>query len=54
MAEARKTFPMSTFSAYLKGDKAAQKQNIIELLSFMTGKEIDAEFEPFAAALAKA
>jgi hypothetical protein len=45
---------MSTFAAYLKGDKAAQKQTIVELLSFMTKKEIDAEFEPFAAALAKA
>ncbi|EPR44423.1 hypothetical protein dsx2_1784 [Desulfovibrio sp. X2] len=55
MAEARKTFPMSTFAAYLKGaGKEGQKQNITELLSFMTGSAIDAEGEPFAAALAKA
>lgn len=55
MAEARKTFPMSTFAAYLKGvGKDAQKQNITDLLGFMTGSAIDAEGEMFAAALAKA
>lgn len=51
MAEARKTFPMSVFNAYLKGDKSS---NVCELLSFMTKKDIDPEFEPFAAALSKA
>ncbi|WP_029893569.1 hypothetical protein [Desulfohalovibrio reitneri] len=55
MAEARKTFPMSTFAAYIKGEgKEAQKQNIVELVSFMTGKDIDDEFYPFASALGKA
>lgn len=55
MAEARKTFPMSTFAAYIKGvGKEGQKQNITELLAFMTGSDVDSEAEPFAAALAKA
>ncbi len=55
MAEARKTFPMSTFVSYIKGEGAdAQKANIVDLLSFMTKKDINDEFEPFAAALAKA
>jgi uncharacterized coiled-coil protein SlyX len=55
MAEARKTFPMSTFVSYIKGEGAdAQKANIVDLLSFMTKTDINDEFEPFAAALAKA
>ncbi|MFW5488317.1 MAG: hypothetical protein ACNI3A_07865 [Desulfovibrio sp.] len=54
MAEARKTFPMSTFVSYIKGEGAdAQKANIVDLLSFMTKTDINDEFEPFAAALAK-
>jgi chaperonin cofactor prefoldin len=53
--EARKTFPMSTFVAYIKGEGAdAQKENINDLLEFMTQQDIDAEAQPFAAALAKA
>ncbi|WP_031481338.1 hypothetical protein [Maridesulfovibrio frigidus] len=52
MSEARKTFPMSTFVAYVKGGES--NNSVQELLSYMTQKDIDAEFEPFAAALAKA
>lgn len=52
--EARKTFPMSTFVSYIKGvGKDAQQQNILDFLSFVTNKDIDAEFEPFAASLVK-
>jgi chromosome segregation ATPase len=55
MSEARKTFPMSTFVAYLKGENfEAQKQNINDMLAFMTGKDIDEEAELFAEALGKA
>ena len=55
MAEARKTFPMSVFNAFVKGENAeAQKQNVVEMLGFMTKKDVDVEFEPFAAALSKA
>jgi len=55
MAEARKTFPMSVFAACLKGEnRDAQRRNVAEMLGFMTKKEIDAEFEPFAAAISKA
>lgn len=55
MAEARKTFPMSVFNAFVKGENAeAQKQNVVEMLGFMTKKDIDGEFEPFAAALSRA
>ncbi|SMF27477.1 hypothetical protein [Desulfovibrio gilichinskyi] len=52
MSEARKTFPMSTFVAYVKGGES--NNSVQELLSYMTQKDINAEFEPFAAALAKA
>lgn len=55
MAEARKTFPMSVFTACIKGEnKDAQKRNVAEMLGFMTKKDIDAEFEPFAVAISKA
>lgn len=52
MSEARKTFPMSTFVSYLKGGEI--NQNVKDLLAFMTQKDINDEFKPFAAALAKA
>lgn len=52
MSEARKTFPMSTFVSYIKGGES--NNSVQELLGYMTQKDIDAEFEPFAAALAKA
>jgi len=51
MAEA-KVFPMNTFVACLKG--APADGSAIELLSFMTQGEVDAEFAPVAAALSKA
>ena len=55
MAEARKTFPISVFNAYLKGEnKDALKSNVAELLGFMTKKDVDDEFAPFACALSKA
>jgi len=52
MAEA-KIFPMTTFVSCLKGAGAADA-GTIELLSFMTQNEVDAEFAPIAAALSKA
>ena len=52
MSEARKTFPMSTFVSYIKGGESSN--SVQELLAYMTQKDIDAEFEPFAASLAKA
>lgn len=55
MADARKTFPMSVFTAYIKGENLeAQKRNVAEMLGFMTKKDVDDEFFPFAAALSKA
>ncbi len=51
MAEA-KVFPMSTFVACLKG--APADGPAIDLLSFMTQGDVDAEFAPIAAALSKA
>ena len=51
MSEARKVFPMTTFVSYIKGDGGA---DLGELLQYMTQKELDADFMPFAAALAKA
>jgi hypothetical protein len=42
---------MTTFVSYLKGEGGA---DLGELLQYMTQKELDAEFMPFAAALAKA
>lgn len=52
MAEA-KVFPMNTFVSCLKGAQAADG-SLIELLSFLTQGEVDAEFAPVAAALSKA
>jgi len=52
MAEA-KIFPMNTFVSCLKG-AGAPDAGTIELLSFMTQNEVDAEFAPIAAALSKA
>jgi len=52
MAEA-KVFPMNTFVSCLKGAQAADS-SLIELLSFLTQNEVDAEFAPIAAALSKA
>lgn len=52
MAEA-KIFPMNTFVSCLKGANTADA-GTIELLSFMTQNEVDAEFAPIAAALSKA
>jgi septal ring factor EnvC (AmiA/AmiB activator) len=42
---------MTTFVSYLKGESGA---DLGELLQYMTQKELDADFMPFAAALAKA
>lgn len=54
MAEARKVYPMDTFSAYMKGNVAqGYNQNILDLLSFLTGKEMNDDFQIFAGALAK-
>ena len=54
MSEERKTFPMSTFVSFISGEgKEAQAQNINDLLAYLTGADIDADNEMFAAALAK-
>ncbi len=53
MAEARKVFPMQTFVYYLKGKPGSYNQDVLELLSFLTQKEVDKEFAPFASALTK-
>ncbi len=52
MAEA-KIFPMNTFVSCIKGATAADASTI-ELLSFLTQNDVDAEFAPIAAALSKA
>lgn len=52
MAEA-KIFPMNTFVSCLKGANAADA-GTIELLSFLTQSDVDAEFAPIAASLSKA
>jgi hypothetical protein len=52
MAEA-KVFPMHTFVSCLKGTETADS-GLIEMLSFLTQGEVDAEFAPIAAALSKA
>ena len=51
MSEARKIFPMDTFVAYLKGDEDA---SVAEMLGYLTQKDLDDDFAPFAAALSKA
>jgi hypothetical protein len=52
MAEA-KVFPMHTFVSCLKGASTADS-GVLDMLSFMTQGNIDAEFAPIAAALSKA
>lgn len=52
MAEA-KVFPMHTFVSCLKGAETADS-GLIEMLSFLTQNDVDAEFAPIAAALSKA
>ena len=54
MAETRKVFPMQTFVSYLRGKPGAYSNDVLELLSFVTGKEVDKEFAPFASGLVKA
>jgi superfamily II RNA helicase len=55
MAEARKIFPIDTFVTCLKGEgKEAYTESTLELLNYMTQKEVDEEFAPFASALTKA
>jgi peptidoglycan hydrolase CwlO-like protein len=55
MSEARKIFPINTFVACLKGEgKEANKESLHDMLNYMTGKDVDSEFEPFAIALTKA
>jgi hypothetical protein len=51
MSEARKIFPMDTFVAYMKGEANDQVQ---EMLGYIVQRDVDAQFAPFAAALAKA
>lgn len=54
MAEARKVFPIQTFVAYLRGKPGEYNQDVLELLGFMTQKQVDKEVAPFASALSKA
>ncbi|MDO9632508.1 MAG: hypothetical protein Q7I92_11470 [Humidesulfovibrio sp.] len=52
MAEA-KVFPMHTFVTCLKGGDAADS-GLLDMLSFLTQSQVDAEFAPIACALSKA
>ncbi len=54
MAEARKVFPMQTFVSYLRGKAGNYNQDVLELLSFVTQKQVDKELAPFASAMSKA
>ena len=54
MAEARKVFPMQTFVSYLRGKAGNYNQEVLELLSFVTQKQVDKELAPFASAMSKA
>ena len=54
MAETRKVFPMQTFVSLVKGKSGTYNKDVLELLSFVTQKDVDEDFAPFAAALAKA
>ncbi len=54
MAEARKVFPMQTFVSYLRGKAGNYSQDVLELLSFVTQKQVDKELAPFASAMSKA
>ena len=52
MAEA-KVFPMNTFVSCLRGGDLAD-QNLVDMLSFVTQADVDADFAPVACSLAKA
>lgn len=54
MAEARKVYPMQTFTNYIKGKPGQFNEDVLELLQFVTGQDVDKEFAPFASALSKA
>ncbi len=54
MAEARKVFPIQTFVSYLRGKAGNYNQDVLELLSFVTQKQVDKELAPFASAMSKA
>lgn len=54
MPETRKVFPMQTFVSFLRGKPGEYSQEVLDLLSFATNKEVDKEFAPFAAGLVKA
>lgn len=54
MAEARKVFPMQTFVSYMRGQAGTYNQEVIDLLGFITKKEVDKELAPFASGLSKA
>ncbi|MFW5931599.1 MAG: hypothetical protein ACOCSI_00765 [Desulfohalobiaceae bacterium] len=54
MAEARKVFPIQTFTAFLRGKPGEYNQDVLDLLSFMTQKQVDKEFAPFASGISKA
>lgn len=54
MAETRKVFPMQTFVSLLRGKSGSYNKDVLGLLSFITQKDVDEDFAPFAAALAKA
>lgn len=52
MAEA-KVFPMNTFVSCLRGGDLAD-QNLVDMLSFVTQADVDADFAPVACSLTKA
>lgn len=55
MAEASKVYSMDTFADYLKGSPAeGYKKSVLDLLAYLTQKDMDEDFQIFAAALAKA
>lgn len=53
MAEA-KVFPMNTFVSCLRGGGELADQNLMDMLSFVTQANVDADFAPVACSLAKA
>jgi len=54
MADARKVFPMQTFVSFLRAPAGTYKQDVMELLQFVTQQDVDKELAPFASALTKA
>ena len=55
MAEARKAFSIDTFAEFLKGSPAqGYNHKVVDLLSHVTQKNVDEDFQLFAAALSKA